>query len=92
MTLPPGAQPSVYESVFILEKNGKPQEFTLENYPDSTWKFIDTRTVLKKKGYEPPIHDVFDYRTENRRGYYRASAHRYELYLSIGGSAYRRGR
>lgn len=57
MTLPPGAQPSVYESVFILEKNGKQQEFTLENYPDSTWKFIDTRTVLKKKGYEPPIHD-----------------------------------
>lgn len=57
MTLPPGAQPSVYESVFILEKNGKQQEFTLENYPDSTWKFIDTRTVLKKRGYEPPIHD-----------------------------------
>lgn len=57
MTLPEGAKPSVYESIFILEKNGEKKEFTLDNYPDSTWTFIDTRTVLKEKGYEPPIHD-----------------------------------
>ena len=56
MTMPEGA-PSVYESVFILEKNGEKKEFTLENYPDSTWTFVDTRTVLKEKGYEPAIHD-----------------------------------
>ena len=30
---------------------------TLENYPDSTWTFVDTHTVLKEKGYEPAIHD-----------------------------------
>lgn len=57
MTIPDGAKPSVYESIFILEKNGEKKEFTLDNYPDSTWKFVDTRTILKEKGYEPRIHD-----------------------------------
>lgn len=57
MTMPEGVKPSVYESIFILEKNGEKKEFTLDNYPDSTWTFVDTRTVLKEKGYEPPIHD-----------------------------------
>lgn len=57
MTIPEGAKPSVYESLFILEKDGKKKEFTLENYPDSTWTFVETHTVLKEKGYEPPIHD-----------------------------------
>ena len=57
MEIPEGARPSVFESRFILEKNGKRQEFTLDNYPDSTWTFVETRTLLKEKGYEPPIHD-----------------------------------
>jgi ribose 5-phosphate isomerase B len=52
MTMPEGAKPSVYESIFILEKNGEKKEFTLDNYPDSTWTFVDTRTILKEKGYE----------------------------------------
>ena len=55
--MPEGAKPSVYESIFILEKNGEKKEFTLDNYPDSTWTFVDTRTILKEKGYEPAIHD-----------------------------------
>lgn len=33
------------------------KEFSLEDYPDSTWTFVEARTVLKEKGYEPPIHD-----------------------------------
>ena len=57
MTIPDGAKPSVYESLFTLEKDGEKKEFALENYPDSTWKFIEARTVLKQKGYEPLIHD-----------------------------------
>ena len=57
MEIPEGAKPSVFESRFVLEKDGKQQEFTLENYPDSTWTFVETRTVLKEKGYEPSIHD-----------------------------------
>ena len=57
MEIPEGAKPSVFESRFILEKGGKRQEFTLDNYPDSTWTFVESRTILKEKGYEPPIHD-----------------------------------
>lgn len=57
MEIPEGAKPSVFESRFVLEKDGRQREFTLDNYPDSTWTFVETRTVLKEKGYEPPIHD-----------------------------------
>lgn len=57
MTIPEGAKPSVYESIFTLEKNGQKKDFSLENYPDSTWKFVQAHTVLKEKGYESPIHD-----------------------------------
>ena len=57
MTMPEGAKPSVYESIFILEKNGERKEFTLDNYPDSTWTFIDSKTVQTEEGYVPPIHD-----------------------------------
>ena len=57
MEIPEGAKPSVFESRFVLEKEGRRQEFTLDNYPDSTWTFVETRIVLKEKGYEPPIHD-----------------------------------
>lgn len=59
MEIPAGAQPTVYDTRFVLEKEGKRQEFTLENYPDSTWTFVETRNVIKEKGYEPPIHDFF---------------------------------
>lgn len=57
MELPEGAKPSVFETRFVLEKNGERREFTLDDYPDSTWTFVESRTVLKEKGYEPPIHD-----------------------------------
>ncbi|MBP6066176.1 BT_3928 family protein [Bacteroides sp.] len=57
MTIPDGVKPSVYESLFILEKDGVKKEFTIDNYPDSTWTFIDKRLVIKEKGYEPPIHE-----------------------------------
>lgn len=57
MSIPEGAKQSVYESVFILEKDGVRKEFTLADYPDSTWTFADSRTIVKEKGYEPAIHD-----------------------------------
>jgi uncharacterized membrane protein YphA (DoxX/SURF4 family) len=59
MTVPKGAQPDVYETTFIYEKDGVTKEFTLENYPanDTSWKFIDQKSTLIKKGYQPPIHD-----------------------------------
>ena len=59
MTVPEDAEPSVFETVLIYSKDGKEQEFTLENYPkdDAGWTFVDSRSKLIKKGYEPPIHD-----------------------------------
>lgn len=57
MTVPEGEQLPQFETTFILEKDGEQKEFTLADYPDSTWTFIDSRTVQVAEGYEPPIHD-----------------------------------
>ena len=60
MEIPEGAEPDLYETTLIYaDADGNEQEFTLENYPkgDSTWTFVDQRSVLIKKGYEAPIHD-----------------------------------
>ena len=57
MSIPEGEEPTEFETRFVLQKDGVEKEFTLENYPDSTWTFVDSKTVVKKQGYEPPIHD-----------------------------------
>jgi hypothetical protein len=59
MIIPEGVQVDVYKTTFIYEKNGIRKVFSLNDYPanDSTWKFIDQKSVLVKKGYVPPIHD-----------------------------------
>ncbi len=59
MTIPPGSKADEYKTTFIYEKKGIKKEFTLNNYPadDTSWKFIDQKSVLVKKGYQPPIHD-----------------------------------
>ena len=57
MEIPEGAEQPEFETTFILKKNGQTREFTLDNYPDSTWEFVDSKTVQTRKGYEPPIHD-----------------------------------
>lgn len=59
MEVPEGAPVDEYAITLIYEKNGVEQEFTLENYPkgDDSWTFVDQKSVLIKKGYEPPIHD-----------------------------------
>jgi len=57
MQTPEGAPQPEYETTFVLEKDGVQKEFSIDNYPDSTWKFVDSHSVLVKEGYEPPIHD-----------------------------------
>lgn len=58
MEIPEGAKLSVYETIFTYEKNGEKKDFTIDNFPtDSTWRFVESRTILKEKGYEPPIKD-----------------------------------
>lgn len=59
MFVPENAPSDKYTTTFIYKKNGVEKEFTLENYPkgDSTWKFVDQKSVLVSKGYKAPIHD-----------------------------------
>ena len=59
MVVPEGVAVDEYRTTFIYEKDGVKKEFNLSNYPadDSTWKFIDQKSVIIKKGYQPPIHD-----------------------------------
>jgi hypothetical protein len=59
MIIPEGVPTDIYETTFIYEKEGTMKEFSLKDYPanDTSWKFIDQKSVLIKKGYEPPIHD-----------------------------------
>jgi uncharacterized membrane protein YphA (DoxX/SURF4 family) len=59
MIIPEGAEVDKYETTFIYEKDGISKEFTLSNYPanDSTWKFVEQKSIMIKKGYTPPIHD-----------------------------------
>ena len=65
MEIPEGAEQPKFETTFILEKDGQRREFELDNYPDSTWTFIDSRTVEISKGYVPPIHDFSITRCDN---------------------------
>lgn len=46
MTIPEGAPQTEYATTFIMQKDGKTREFTVDNYPDSTWQFVDARTVV----------------------------------------------
>jgi uncharacterized membrane protein YphA (DoxX/SURF4 family) len=59
MKIPEGKSADEFQTTFIYEKEGVKKEFTLENYPadDTSWKFVDQKSVLVKKGYLPPIHD-----------------------------------
>ena len=59
MKIPRGSETEQYAATFIYEKEGLKKEFTLNNYPatDTTWRFIEQKSRLIKKGYVPPIHD-----------------------------------
>ncbi len=66
MEIPKGAKLPQFKTTFIMEKNGQRKEFTLDNYPDASWKFIDSKTVQTNEGYIPPIHDFSI--TDNKTG------------------------
>ena len=53
MEIPAGAKQPKFETTFILEKGGVRKEFTLDNYPDSTWTFID-RPWWWRRATSPP--------------------------------------
>jgi uncharacterized membrane protein YphA (DoxX/SURF4 family) len=68
MSIPEGAPGDVYDIKLLYEKDGLVKEFTLQNYPadDSAWIFVDQKSELVSKGYEPPIKD-FNVRTVEGR-------------------------
>lgn len=59
MVIPEDAPEDEYETTLVYEKDGALKEFTTGNFPwqDTTWKWVETKQTLIKKGYEPPIHD-----------------------------------
>ena len=57
MEIPEGAQQPTFVTTFVLRKDGVTREFTLDDYPDSTWQFVDSHTTQTSAGYVPPIHD-----------------------------------
>ncbi len=59
MAVPEGAKQTEVETYFTMEKDGRQQDFTSENFPDSTWAFVKARTVVTEQGYVPPIADFY---------------------------------
>lgn len=57
MKIPEDAPQARFETLFTLTRDGKEREFTLEDYPDSTWTFVRSRSMLIDPGYVPPITD-----------------------------------
>ncbi len=57
--MPANAIPDKKEYRFVYEKEGKKQDFTIKDLPDSTWQFISREDIIIEKGKnnEPPIKD-----------------------------------
>jgi hypothetical protein len=69
--MPKDAVPDKYEYVFVYQKDGVKQEFTVSNLPDSTWEFVDRKqTLIKGKNNIPLIND-FNLRRPYPVYYYR---------------------
>ncbi|MEE4196027.1 MAG: BT_3928 family protein [Bacteroidales bacterium] len=64
MIIPEEAPKAEYETVLLYEKEGEIREFTLDNLPDSSWQWVETKNILIQEGYVPPIHD-FSIQTPN---------------------------
>ncbi len=59
--MPANAIPDKKDFKFIYKKDGKEQEFTRKNIPDSTWEFVSREDFIVEKGSnnEPPVKDFY---------------------------------
>jgi uncharacterized membrane protein YphA (DoxX/SURF4 family) len=59
--MPANAIPDKKDYKFIYQKEGKKQEFSIKNLPDSTWEFVSREDFIVEKGSnnEPPIKDFY---------------------------------
>jgi len=59
--MPANAVPDKKDYKFIYQKEGKKQEFTIKDLPDSTWEFVSREDFIIEKGKnnEPAIKDFY---------------------------------
>ena len=59
--MPANAVPDKKDYRFVYEKDGKKQNFTIKDLPDSTWSFVSREDFIVQKGEnnEPPIKDFY---------------------------------
>lgn len=59
--MPANAIPDKKDFKFVYKKEGKEQEFTRKNIPDSTWEFVSREDFIVEKGSnnEPPVKDFY---------------------------------
>ena len=64
MIIPEDAPHAIYENYIYYKKDGVVKEFTMDNLPDSTWEWVESKSILIQQGYIPPIHDFAIYSVE----------------------------
>ena len=47
-----------YVTTYLMEKDGEQRWFALEDYPDSTWTYVDNRTEVKGEFLPPAIDNL----------------------------------
>ena len=59
--MPANAIPDKKDFIFVYKKDGKEQQFTRKNIPDSTWEFVSREDIIVEKGVnnEPPVKDFY---------------------------------
>lgn len=59
--MPADAVPDKKGYKFVYEKNGKKENFTIKDLPDSSWQFVSREDFIIEKGKdnEPPIKDFY---------------------------------
>lgn len=57
MIIPEDAPKSIYKCYIYYKKDGVVKEFSMDNLPDSTWEWVESKSILIQEGYVPPIHD-----------------------------------
>ena len=57
MIVPEDAPKAEYETALIYTKGGEIIEVTIDNIPDSTWQWVESKHIQISKGHVPKIHD-----------------------------------
>ncbi|HOO83119.1 MAG TPA: DoxX family protein [Prolixibacteraceae bacterium] len=62
MIIPDNVELDQYKTQFIYrnKQSGKEKKFNEKNYPwqdTINWEYVDSKTILVKKGFEPPVKD-----------------------------------